>query len=203
MATTTPNNGWPVPTSTDLVKDGATAIEALGDAIDATLGVYGSPGLVKINGASFTAQSSISLPNNTFTSTYDSYRIVFTNIIGSANVILGLRWRKAGTDNTSNIYYGSMGIITWAGVSGSGASSAPSTRAPIQTLATTFGQLSFDVTQPLVRPMVSGTGMAAGPEDRGQFFSAFINGSDTFDSATFFPASGTITGSYVVYGYKK
>jgi hypothetical protein len=40
MATTTPNYGWPVPTSTDLVKDGATAIEALGDAVDATLGGF-------------------------------------------------------------------------------------------------------------------------------------------------------------------
>jgi len=37
MATVTPNFNWPVPTSTDLVKDGATAIEALGDAIDASL----------------------------------------------------------------------------------------------------------------------------------------------------------------------
>jgi hypothetical protein len=37
MATTTPNFGWPVPTSTDLVKDGAVAIEALGDAIDASM----------------------------------------------------------------------------------------------------------------------------------------------------------------------
>jgi len=37
MATTTPNFGWPVPTSSDLVKNGATAIEALGDAIDASL----------------------------------------------------------------------------------------------------------------------------------------------------------------------
>jgi hypothetical protein len=37
MATTTPNFGWSVPTSTDLVKDGATAIETLGDAIDASL----------------------------------------------------------------------------------------------------------------------------------------------------------------------
>lgn len=37
MATTTPNFGWPVPTSTDLVKDGATAIEGLGDAIDGSL----------------------------------------------------------------------------------------------------------------------------------------------------------------------
>jgi hypothetical protein len=37
MATVTPNFNWPVPTSTDLVKDGATAIEALGDSIDASL----------------------------------------------------------------------------------------------------------------------------------------------------------------------
>lgn len=37
MATTTPNFGWSVPQSTDLVKDGATAIETLGDSIDASL----------------------------------------------------------------------------------------------------------------------------------------------------------------------
>jgi hypothetical protein len=37
MATTTPNFGWTVPTSTDLVKDGATAIETLGDSIDASM----------------------------------------------------------------------------------------------------------------------------------------------------------------------
>jgi hypothetical protein len=36
MATTTPNFNWPVPTSGDLVKNGATAIEALGDGIDAS-----------------------------------------------------------------------------------------------------------------------------------------------------------------------
>jgi len=37
MATTTPNFGWAVPTSTDLVKNGAVAIETLGDSIDASL----------------------------------------------------------------------------------------------------------------------------------------------------------------------
>jgi hypothetical protein len=37
MPTTTPSFGWPVPVSSDLVKDGATAIESLGDAIDASL----------------------------------------------------------------------------------------------------------------------------------------------------------------------
>jgi hypothetical protein len=38
MATTTPNFGWSVPTSTDYVKDGAVAIETLGDAVDARFG---------------------------------------------------------------------------------------------------------------------------------------------------------------------
>ena len=37
MATTTPNFGWTVPTSSDLVKNGATAIETLGDAVDASI----------------------------------------------------------------------------------------------------------------------------------------------------------------------
>jgi hypothetical protein len=36
MATTTPNFGWTVPTSSDLVKNGATAIETLGDSVDAS-----------------------------------------------------------------------------------------------------------------------------------------------------------------------
>jgi hypothetical protein len=37
MPTTTPSFGWPVPVSSDLVKDGATAIESLGDAIDGSM----------------------------------------------------------------------------------------------------------------------------------------------------------------------
>jgi hypothetical protein len=37
MATTTPFYQWSVPTSSDLVKNGATAIETLGDSVDASL----------------------------------------------------------------------------------------------------------------------------------------------------------------------
>lgn len=37
MATTSPHYGWPEPTSSDYVKDGATAITAMGDAIDSTV----------------------------------------------------------------------------------------------------------------------------------------------------------------------
>jgi hypothetical protein len=62
MATVTPNYGWPVPQSTDLVKDGAVAIEALGDAIDATLFTLPKGKILQVQSvlmaASFTTTSS-------------------------------------------------------------------------------------------------------------------------------------------------
>jgi hypothetical protein len=50
MATTTPNYGWPVPTSSDLVKNGATAIEALGDAADATMATMVAKSIIDAKG---------------------------------------------------------------------------------------------------------------------------------------------------------
>jgi len=56
MATTTPNYGWTVPTSSDLVKNGATAIETLGDSVDESLwnSGYGQAGKNKIINGDFT-----------------------------------------------------------------------------------------------------------------------------------------------------
>ena len=55
MATTTPNYGWSVPTSSDLVKNGATDIETLGDSVDASLwnSGYGQAGKNKIINGDF------------------------------------------------------------------------------------------------------------------------------------------------------
>jgi hypothetical protein len=55
MATTTPNYAWVVPTSSDLVKNGATAIETLGDSVDASLwnSGYGQAGKNKVINADF------------------------------------------------------------------------------------------------------------------------------------------------------
>jgi hypothetical protein len=63
MATTTPNYGWPVPTSTDYVKDGAAAIEALGDAIDATVFGLGS-GILQV--VSTTKTDTFTMSSSTF-----------------------------------------------------------------------------------------------------------------------------------------
>ena len=117
MATTTPNYGWPVPTSTDLVKNGATAIEALGDAIDAT--VFGLPagGLTKINTTTFAGVASQSV-NDVFSATYDNYLIIVNDIVSSAGTPeVYLRLRVSGTDSTTGYYYGQH-YATWGSASG-------------------------------------------------------------------------------------
>jgi hypothetical protein len=123
MATTTTNFGWDIPQSTDLVKDGATAIAALGQDIDTAFvdfkgGTTGqvlkktsntdldvewgtaSSGLTLINTTSFSAVSSQSI-NDVFSATYASYKII-TNITTSvAAPSLYFRLRVSGTDTTS------------------------------------------------------------------------------------------------------
>ena len=75
MATTTPNYGWPVPTSTDYVKDGATAIEALGDAIDATVFGLGSTGLTLVKTQTIGTAVSTVVVTGAFSTNYDNYQI--------------------------------------------------------------------------------------------------------------------------------
>lgn len=105
MATTTPNYGWTVPTSGDLVKDGATAIETLGDAIDASMNTAlgtKKAGMVLLNTTSFSGVSSVSLPTNTFTSTYQHY---FIQAVFYCDSTVNIRMRLAGTDNTTASSY--------------------------------------------------------------------------------------------------
>jgi hypothetical protein len=110
MATTTPNYGWPVPTSTDYVKDGATAIEALGDAIDATVFGIGSSGLTLVKTQTIgTAVSSVTV-TNAFSATYDAYRVIVDGGVASGVLNISL---KLGASTTG--YYSGGTEGTYAG----------------------------------------------------------------------------------------
>jgi hypothetical protein len=107
MATTTPNYGWTVPTSTDLVKDGATAIETLGDAIDASMNTAlgtKKAGMVLLNTTSFSGVTTQSV-NTVFSSTYDNYRILIqlTAAAGGTQDLV-MRMRAAGSDTSGSNY---------------------------------------------------------------------------------------------------
>jgi hypothetical protein len=108
MATTTPNYGWTVPTSTDLVKDGATAIETLGDAIDASMNTAlgtKKAGMVLLNTTSFSAVASQSI-NNVFSATYDNY-LILTNVTSTnaADKQINMRLRVSGADDSAGNYF--------------------------------------------------------------------------------------------------
>jgi hypothetical protein len=106
MATTTPNYGWAVPTSTDLVKDGATAIETLGDAIDASMNTAlgtKKAGMVLLNTTSFSGVTTQSV-SDVFSSTYQNYKVLI-NLTSAASDTNFIRLRVSGADNsTANSY---------------------------------------------------------------------------------------------------
>jgi hypothetical protein len=100
MATTTPNFGWPVPTSTDYVKDGATAIEALGDAIDATVaGIGGGMTLLAtspLTGASVTVSS--------ISQNYKHLLVLFKGVYTSASENITIRLNGDSGTNYNWVY---------------------------------------------------------------------------------------------------
>ena len=95
----TPNNNFPYPEPTDLVKDGAQAIEDLADAIDTTLGVYApvSSGLTLINTTSFSAVASQAV-SDVFSSTYTNYVLKLRITAGASSPVLRIRLRDSGGD---------------------------------------------------------------------------------------------------------
>jgi hypothetical protein len=208
MATTTPNYGWTVPTSTDLVKDGATAIETLGDAIDASMNTAlgtKKAGMVLLNTTSFSGVTSVSLPTGTFNSTYDNYRIILTATSGAAGgATANFRMRLSGTDATGADY--NIAIIFTSNTGGPSRNYlVGQTSAPIGVFGTTDTVLILDVINPgkAARTLVTSsynTWSSTANEQGNIFAQHFV--ATAYDSMSF-NAGSNITGTYSVYGYNK
>jgi hypothetical protein len=135
MATTTTNFGWDIPQSTDLVKDGATAIAALGQDIDTALvdlkGGTTNQVLSKASGTdldfSWVTSSAGALTlittqalsgvtsqsiNSCFSATYANYLIVLNAYCATGAALPSLKLRVSGTDATSS-YYSSFTARSW------------------------------------------------------------------------------------------
>jgi hypothetical protein len=100
MATTTPNYGWPVPTSSDLVKNGATAIEALGDAADATMATMVAKTIIDAKGdliAGTAADTAQRLAVGTNGQT----------LVADSTASTGLKWATLATGKVLQVVQGS------------------------------------------------------------------------------------------------
>jgi hypothetical protein len=208
MATTTPNYGWAVPTSTDLVKDGATAIETLGDAIDASMNTAlgtKKAGMVLLNTTSFSGVSSQSI-NDVFTSTYTNYKILLNIDSTSASPYILGRLRASGTDNTSSNYnstdvvtnasssglvftssYGGTSWRMWGNFNPDSGTAEILVSNPEKALKTTFNSYGS---------FVPGAITSRPP----RWFGGNATVTTSYDGLTIFPDSGTMTGSISIYG---
>jgi len=205
MATTTPNYGWSVPTSTDLVKDGATAIETLGDAIDASMNTAlgtKKAGMVLLNTTSFSAVASQSF-NNVFSATYTNYRIVFNVEHTVGLVVLNFRLRVSGTDATGANY----NFQTLNGDNTiSGSRSQNQTSSEIALISTSVGNNgSIDIYRPFLTNPTSFISqiVSAYNSPYGRIYWGEHTPSTSYDGFTIFPPSGNMTGTVSVYGYNK
>jgi hypothetical protein len=163
-------------------------------------------GLTLINTTSFSGVSSVSLPANTFTATYDNYYIILNFAVSGA---LDVRWRgrTSGTDNSSATYdYGTWysdttgggfqnaagGNITYGYITDQGNAASTSSliniNNPFATKPTTLSASSWVNTDATTYQKYA--------------FGAF-NSTTSFDSISFITSANNFTGTASVYGFNK
>ena len=196
---TTTKMGIVYPSSTDLVKDGATAMGTISTTVDA------KTGLVFINTTSFSAVSSQSV-NNVFSSSFDNYYIIcdISNFSGT-DAALRFRLRASGTDFTTANHY-----------IGNAAGTFPSSFAFSSTTSDTSGYIGYGGASTsntffatLASPQLTRNKQMVVNTFRqfGTFGTNFVTStfptSSSYDGFTLIPTAGNISGSVSIYGFNK
>jgi hypothetical protein len=155
-------------------------------------------GLVHITTESFSAVSSVSV-NNCFTSTYANYKILM-NWTASTDAALNLRLRASGTDNSANSYTRQRTISSSTTVSGARNTDTVFLFAISQSGS---NNLSADIFSPQLAANTSynlisnySDSIAATVITTGVHEVA-----SAFDGFSILAGTGTITGTFRVYGY--
>ena len=163
-------------------------------------------GLVYLTGASFSAVATVSLPTNTFTATYKNYLINYTITAASTDsTAINARLRAAGSDATG-ASYSNAGVTYVIGGATIGAANI------LSGTSWQFTQFNFldrnKVQLQVLSPQLAvdtnflwDTYGRVGGSQGGGHGNGEYRAATQFDSLTLYPAAGTITGSYEVYGY--
>ena len=164
--------------------------------------------LIYLTGAAFTTQTSVSLPANTFTSTYRNYKIILQLTAVTSDADFTARLRASGSDNTTANYQTAM----FGGDTGAVARS----NSGVNQTSFNFGEsdaadvryaFKFDILAPQVATFTYMFGQV-NYVNKANTFIAALNGcqhfsaTTQFDSFTFISSvASSITGTYRVYAY--
>lgn len=178
--------------------------------VAATYQTKASNGMTLISTTSFTSVASASLPTNTFTSTYDNYRLIVKISATTSDAVLYMKMRKSGTDASTLYYYGMLGYSSSPSTENKNASNV-TTGVYLHDLDTGSSAKPTWSTVDLFVPFVTGFTLmniqSVANTQSGTPVAAvgmgYHSNSDSYDSVTLVPSAGNISGSIVVYGYNK
>jgi len=168
-------------------------------------------GLQLITAATFTTQTSISLPNDTFTADYTNYRFLLNLSAVTADATLTMRMRTSGTDNTGSNYElagteTNSTNTTVTGITSAGGLTSWSMAEsdPIDRYALTVDVMAPQIAEPtLIFGNLTYVNTAATAWRYRNFAGCFTAGT-VFDSLSYISSvASSLTGSYSVYGYNK
>jgi hypothetical protein len=177
-------------------------------SLNANFSFAASAGALKyLTGGSFTSVSAVSLAANTFTATYRNYLININITASSDGVALNWRGRTSGTDNSNASYsFAFRGARYTDGNATTGGNGTTQTAGRLNYLinpgsnsltATFFAPQLSSITSFVATTTGRGVSDPAGALQGGGFF----DNTTSFDALSFYPATGTISGTYEVYGY--
>ena len=162
------------------------------------------PGMVHLHTETFSAVSSVSI-DNVFSSTYDDYRVMM-RYSASVSSDLFLRYRSGGVDST-NATQNNRGFIDPNAVAVQNFALVDQNYLRINNSATVGNAITMDIQSPFDSGQYTfGSYMAQ--QNHFAVSAKFAVGSATIltaaqhDGFTFYPASGNITGTLRIYGYR-
>lgn len=167
------------------------------------------PGLELVNSTTIgSGVATVTTPASTFSSAYDAYRIVLSNISSSTNNDLLMRLNIGGTDATGANYMRGGVFVTYATavVAGFGNNNLTSFVVSSTTSSAYKHYGAIDLFNPFDAVYTGfwstaylGRNDIAAPATSGNH-----NLNTSYDRLTFLPSTGTITGGTItVYGYRK
>lgn len=221
MPGTTPVYGFPYPEPTDLVADypalGQQLAEDIEDALPTIGGlspvapstVANSGGTATLSGntVTFAGVSTVSL-NGCFTTSFDHYRLLISAATASGNANMQMRFRAAGTDNSTSNY--SNAVYRYNSTNNAAGDYAAenanfATVGQVRVLKVTFAVDLFapERAEVTLGQLLHANAQNTSPYVTADFGAILFNATTQFDGFTLIPSASTISGTISVFGYKK
>ena len=170
--------------------------------VPTSITVGSGSGSVDTNGAvTFSAASTVSI-NGCFSSTYDNYQIIVTNLTNSTNSNIQFRMRVAGVDASGAATYKYQGFYSDGGTLGNESYSTTQWGLGIANTTPT-GMIDFSLYEPFLARATKMKSMAwDAPAEQTLVYTGTHTPATSYDGFTTLNNSGTITGTIRIYGYK-